>query len=109
VASVGRRPRSAGRGRLSCGITDGSLLMPATRSLEQLKDLGSGRPAPDEIACLYHKAFSEFGVSALWSRKPIQTPTITQALAIADALRTEGDLRARALAVEIEAKCRAAL
>ena len=58
---------------------------------------------------LYDKAFSDFGVSALWSRKPIQSPTITQALAIADALRTEGDLRARALAAEIETKCRAAL
>ena len=80
-----------------------------TRGLDDLKDLGSGKPAPDEIVPLYHRAFAEFGVRALWSRKPADRPTITQALTVADALRAEGDLRARALAVEIEAKCRAAL
>jgi hypothetical protein len=79
------------------------------RSLEQLKDLGAGRSASDEIARLYRRAFAEFGTSALWSRKPLERPTVTQVLTVADALRTEGDLRARALAVEIEAKCRAAL
>jgi hypothetical protein len=79
-----------------------------TLSLDQLKDLGSGRPAPEEIARLYRRAFAEFGPQALWSRRPSERPTITQALTVADALRNEGDLRARALAVEIEAKCRAA-
>jgi hypothetical protein len=78
-------------------------------TLEQLKDLGAGRLAPEEIARLYRRAFAEFGASALWSRKPVERPTVTQVLTVADALRTEGDLRARALAIEIEAKCRAAL
>jgi hypothetical protein len=59
------------------------------RSLDQLKTLGSGVPAPEHVA-------SDF-------------PTLTQALTIADALRSESDLRASALAVEIESACRAAL
>ena len=83
--------------------------MKDTRDLEELKDLGAGKPAPEALARLYHEAFEQFGTLALWSRRPSARPTITQALAIADALRSEGDLRARKLAVEIEAMCRAAL
>ena len=79
------------------------------RPLDELKALGSGRPAPEPVARLYQRAFAEFGPLALWSRSPSERPTVTQALTIADALRTEGDLRARALAAEIEAACRAAL
>jgi hypothetical protein len=78
-------------------------------SLEELKDLGSGRPAADEIVRLYGEAFAEYGARALWNWKRLERPTITQALAIADSLRTEGDRRARALAIRIEAACRAAL
>jgi hypothetical protein len=79
------------------------------RNFEQLKELGAGRPAPDEIARLYHRAFRIFGTQALWSRRPSAAPTITQALVIAESLRREGNLRSRALAAEIEQACRAAL
>lgn len=80
-----------------------------TRSLEQLKEFGAGRLAPAEVARLYHQAFREFGTQSLWSRRPSETPTIAQALVIAEGLRREGNLKSRALAVEIERACRAAL
>ena len=80
-----------------------------TRNIDDLKALGAGRPAPDEIAGLYHRAFREFGALALWSRRPSAAPTIAQALVVAESLRREGNLQSRALAVEIEQACRAAL
>jgi hypothetical protein len=80
-----------------------------SRNLEQLKHLGAGRAAPDEIARLYHQAFRDFGTQALWSRRPSTTPTIAQALVIAENLRREGNLQSRALAGEIEQACRAAV
>jgi hypothetical protein len=80
-----------------------------SRDLEQLKDLGAGRAAPEEIARLYHQAFRDYGAQALWSRRPSATPTIAQALVIAESLRREGNLQSRALAGEIEQACRAAL
>lgn len=43
--------------------------MIGTRDLEQLKALGTGRATPEEVACLYHQAFREFGTQALWSRR----------------------------------------
>jgi hypothetical protein len=80
-----------------------------SRNLEQLKDLGAGRAAPDEIVRLYHQAFRDYGAQALWSRRPSVAPTIAQALVIAESLRREGNLQSRALAGEIEQACRAAL
>jgi hypothetical protein len=80
-----------------------------TRTLEQLKELGAGWPAPAEVACLYRQAFREFGTQALWSRRPSDTPTIAQALVIVESLRREGNLNSRALAVAIEQACRAAV
>jgi hypothetical protein len=80
-----------------------------TRTLEQLKELGAGRPAPGEVARLYRQAFREFGTQALWSRRPSDSPTIAQALVVAESLRREGNLKSRALAVAIERACRAAL
>jgi hypothetical protein len=80
-----------------------------TRTLEQLKELGAGRPASAEVARLYRRAFHEFATQALWSRRPGGTPTIAQALVIAESLRREGNLNSRALAVAIERACRAAL
>jgi hypothetical protein len=80
-----------------------------TTDIQRLKELGAGRAAPDAVARLYQQAFREFGAQALWSRRPSATPTIAQALVIADALRREGNLRSRKLAVEIEQACRAAL
>jgi hypothetical protein len=80
-----------------------------TRDLDQLKDLGAGRPAPEAVARLYHQAFADFGTRALWNWRDMEHPTITQALTVADSLRVEGNLKARALAVAIEQACRAAL
>jgi hypothetical protein len=80
-----------------------------TRDLEQLKELGAGRTAPADIARLYRQAFRDYGTQALWSRRPSETPTIAQALVVAESLRHEGNLQSRALAVEIERACRTAL
>ena len=79
------------------------------RGIEDLKELGAGRPAPADVARLYHQAFRDFGTQTLWSRKPSAEPTITQALVIAEGLRREGNMRSRPLAARIEEACRAAL
>jgi hypothetical protein len=83
--------------------------MADTRDLDELKDLGAGRPAPEGVARLYHQAFDEYGTRALWNWRRMEQPTITQALAIAHSLKVEGDIKARALAIAIEQACRAAL
>jgi hypothetical protein len=83
--------------------------MADTRDLEELKDLGAGRPAPEAVVRLYRQAFAEFGTRALWNWRRMEQPTITQALAIAHSLKVEGDVKARALAIAIEQACRAAL
>ena len=77
--------------------------------IDELKERGAGRPAPPDIVRLYEQAFRDFGAQALWSRRPSAAPTVAQALVVAESLRREGDLRARALAIEIERACRAAL
>jgi hypothetical protein len=79
------------------------------RNLEELKDVGAGRPAPSYVTHLYRKAFADYGARALWNWRALEQPTITQALAIADSLRMEGNLAARALAAQIEQACRAAV
>jgi len=48
-----------------------------------------------ELARLYHQAFSEFGAQALWSRRPSETPTMAQALVVAESLRREGNMNSR--------------
>jgi len=78
-------------------------------SLDELKDRGAGRAAPEAVVALYHEAFRQFGVQALWSRRPSENPTIAQALVIAESLRVEGNMRSRPLAARIEEACRAAL
>ena len=62
---------------------------------------------PDDIATLYRRAFEEFGPTALWSSKPVSSPTPADALAITHSLRVEGDLNARRLAEQIDRACRA--
>lgn len=79
------------------------------RTLDELKDRGSGKPAPEGIARLYRQAFSDFGARALWSSRPVDHPTIASALSITESLRVEGNLDARRLAEQIEQACRAAL
>lgn len=64
---------------------------------------------PADFRDLYRRAFEEFGVSALWSSKPMPDPTPEDALAITRSLRVEGDLNARRLAEQIEQACRAAI
>lgn len=64
---------------------------------------------PTDFLHLYRRAFEEFGVSALWSSRPVPEPTPEDALAITHSLRVEGDLKARRLAELIEQACRAAL
>jgi len=62
----------------------------------------------DDLVSLYRLAFQKFGVSALWSSRPVPDPTPADALAITHSLRVEGDLDARRLAEQIEQACRAA-
>ena len=83
--------------------------MADTRTLDDLKDLGAGQPSPGDVVRLYQQAFADYGTHALWNWRCLEQPTITQALTIADSLRVEGNLAARALAVKIEEACRAAL
>ena len=64
-------------------------------------------PAKEEVVGLYRRAFAEFGVRALWNIKELEEPTVEQVLAIARQLRTEGDMKARRLAEEIEEAARA--
>jgi hypothetical protein len=61
-----------------------------------------------DFASLYRRAFEQFGVSALWSSRPVSDPTPADALAITRSLRVEGNLQARLLAEQIEQACRAA-
>jgi hypothetical protein len=70
----------------------------STDPLHQLEDLAS----------LYHRAFRDYGASALWSSGPVPDPTPADALAIVRSLRVEGDRAARRLAEQIEQACRAA-
>ena len=76
--------------------------------LGEIKARDAGRPAPEAVARLYQQAFRDFGAQALWNRRPSPTPTIAQALVVAENLRREGNLRSRRLAMEIEQACRAA-
>lgn len=63
----------------------------------------------DEYAELYRRAFSEYGVRALWNKRRLEHPTSEDALVVARALRIEGDREARGLAERIEKACRAAI
>jgi hypothetical protein len=62
-----------------------------------------------EFESLYHRAFADYRVRALWNLSEIEHPTPAEALAITRSLRVEGDLSARSLAEQIERACRAAL
>jgi hypothetical protein len=62
----------------------------------------------EQIAALYRRAFAEYKSQALWSTRAFDEPTVEDALIVARELRIEGDIRARALAEEIEQACGAA-
>jgi hypothetical protein len=63
--------------------------------------------AQTDFEALYHRAFADYRVRALWNLRELEHPTPEQALAIAWSLRVEGDLNARRLAEQIEQACRA--
>jgi hypothetical protein len=62
-----------------------------------------------EFETLYHRAFAEYRLRALWNVRELDHPSAEEALTIARNLRVEGDLGARRLAEQIERACRAAL
>jgi hypothetical protein len=62
----------------------------------------------EELAQLYLRAFREFGIHALWNLRPVERPTVADALAITRQLRAEGNMAARRLAEKIEKLARAA-
>ncbi len=86
-----------------------NFIMKDTRSLDDLKVIGAGKRAPEEVEALYRQAFRDFGALALWSSRPRAHPTAADALAITRSLRVEGNREARQLAERIEDLCRAAL
>lgn len=57
---------------------------------------------------LYARAFDAFGSMALWNVRRLDAPSPTDALAVAKALRVEGDRTARTLAEAIERASRTA-
>jgi hypothetical protein len=66
--------------------------------------------APSEdFSTLYHRAFADYKLRALWNVRELENPTAEEASLIARHLRIEGDLSARHLAEQIERACRAAL
>jgi hypothetical protein len=62
-----------------------------------------------EFENLYHRAFAEYKLRALWNVRELEHPSPEEAMTIARNLRVEGDLSARRLAEQIERVCRAAL
>jgi hypothetical protein len=62
-----------------------------------------------EYESLYHRAFAEFRLQALWNVRELEHPTPEEALIVTRSLRIEGDLNARFLAEQIEQACRAAV
>jgi len=62
---------------------------------------------PEDLANLYHRAFSDYGTPALWNLRPVENPSAAEALAITRDLRTHGGLDGRRLAEQIEKLCRA--
>src|SRR5688572_8307247 len=75
----------------------------------RLAKTGSQKEAPSEVVDLYRRAFAEFRSRALWNIREFEDPTVAQVLAITRQLRTEGDMKARRLAEQIEEAARAHL
>ena len=61
----------------------------------------------ESLADLYRRAFAQFGTRALWNLRPVAKPSMAEALAVAQALRTHGRMEGRRLAEQIEKLCRA--
>jgi hypothetical protein len=58
---------------------------------------------------LYHRAFTDYKLRALWDVCELEHPSPAEALTITQNLRAEGDLSARRLAEQIERACRGTL
>jgi len=69
--------------------------------------MGTELSPPEDLANLYRRAFDEHGARALWNMRPVEQPTLADALAITKALRTHGRMDGRRLAERIEELCRA--
>jgi hypothetical protein len=69
----------------------------------------SAEAVQPEYVILYRQAFAEYGSHALWNLRAFEAPAPEDALVVARALRTEGDLVARRLAERIEQACHAAV
>jgi hypothetical protein len=69
----------------------------------------SSEPKEPKFEELYHRAFADFRLRALWNLRELEHPTVEEALIVTRRLRVEGDLRARQLAEDIERACLAAL
>jgi hypothetical protein len=67
----------------------------------------NGEPPQPDFEFLYHRAFADFRLRALWNVRELEHPTAEEALIITHNLRVEGDLSARRLAEELERACRA--
>jgi hypothetical protein len=67
--------------------------------------MSTGHTQSEELVTLYRRAFAEYKSQALWNTRAFDHPTPEDALIVARELRLEGDLRARALAEEIERAC----
>jgi hypothetical protein len=63
-------------------------------------------PQSESFVSLYHQAFAEYRIRALWNKRELDAPTPEDALVIARALRIEGNRAARQLAEQIERACR---
>jgi len=68
----------------------------------------SAEAVQSDFVSLYNRAFAEYRAHALWYMRRFDEPTEADALAVARALRVEGDLAARRLAKQIEQACHAA-
>ena len=69
----------------------------------------TAEPSQSGFEFLYHRAFAEFKLRALWNVRELEHPTPEEALIITRSLRVEGDLNARRLAEQLERACRATL
>jgi hypothetical protein len=69
----------------------------------------SSESSQPEFENLYHRAFADYRLRALWNVRELEHPTAEEALSITRNLRIEGDLNARRLAEQIERACHAAL
>lgn len=67
----------------------------------------SAEPGKPDYVSLYKRAFTDYRAHALWYIRDLENPSREDAMVVARALRTNGDLPARRLAEQIEQACHA--